>query len=747
MNSQYRDVYDEPLDTRFKYPIDKCKTLDKELTANAQKLRFKFQREYEMVRKDLDNLGRTPVQIKPGINCALEAIVNQVYTPPGYTANMLRKQGVCFMAEFVHEFYPLMKNYLKKRKIGFITYLEKVFSGEIWCDEYLLAGIAKMWHIRITIVSPMFSPPWEIFHDGETPHVVLVANGGDFGEHRGVTHFSASKGKSPEWRCVQPLQRTGEIAIYRGRMTGSITAVKAYEAIGRRICTEKASNITDALDDICESVQLLMQKKDKIVETMSSLNFEVDHVKYRQKYVVVSAPDYVRPKTAAVRRMQEESDIREKSQTQPKKDNTDDIVITGEEMGSLVKEFVTPAVHRKVRTKAEKKIHPEATFHTSKKRKKDKHHDQPKLLTEKQHENQEEERLPTLGKYESVSKSTVLRMEPGIIKIRDISLPREASSLEESDNVEAVSQEASLVQESDNVKSVPQQASGVEEKDNIEELSEYTGTFEVGMSDIESADRYLLEQKVITTQPGSLYTNFPEYHEVDPNAPDDTPVLFNKLPFDKASVDLYQRLSRKKDDAAKDKASQSKETIFSKAEVHQEHDYSQLTHTAQVQHEHDYSQVIGDDELHDIPGDDLDVYLPSSEHHSPKKRRLETDIPAVHKSEAQDIPSKVVIQVQRKGATSSIQKVPLQKKFACKYCGKTFTNSTYTNYHEERKCDKNMNRKLIVCECGKQYKNMTNYKDHRSKYHGEPSRHICNTCGASFPHQNGLVRHRKSYKH
>ena len=416
MSSQYKDVYDEPLDTRFKYPVDKYKTPEKELSDNAQKCRFKFQREYEMVKKDLDNLGRSPVQIKPGMNCALDAILYQVYTPPGYTANMLRKQGVCFMAEFVHEFYPLMKNYLKQRKIRFITYLEKVFSGEIWCDEYLLAGIAKMWHIRITVVSPMFSPPWDIFYNGETPHVVLVANGGDFGEHRGVTHFSASKGKSPEWRRMQPLQRMGEIAIYRGRMTGAVTAVSAYKAIAKRICTQKASDITDALDDICESVQLLMDKKDKIVKTMSSLNFAIDHVKYRQQYRVVSVPDYVKPKTAAVRRAQEESNIREKPQPQPKKDTADDIVVTAEEMGGLVKEFVSPGVHRKVRTKAEKKIHPEATFHTSKKRKKDKHHYQPKLLAEKQDENQEEQRLPSLGKYESVSKSTVLMMEPELSK-------------------------------------------------------------------------------------------------------------------------------------------------------------------------------------------------------------------------------------------------------------------------------------------------------------------------------------------
>ena len=120
------------------------------------------------------------------------------------------------MAEFVHVFFPLMKNYLEEWKIGFTTYLEKMFTGEIWCDEFVLAAIGKMWQIRITIVSPFYAPPWDIFHNGLTLHVVLIANGADFGKQLGVSHFSSAKGKGKTWRCVQPLQRMGEVAKYYG---------------------------------------------------------------------------------------------------------------------------------------------------------------------------------------------------------------------------------------------------------------------------------------------------------------------------------------------------------------------------------------------------------------------------------------------------------------------------------------------------------------------------------------------------
>ena len=129
---------------------------------------------------------------------------------------MLRCQACCFMAEFVHVFFPLMKNYLEEWKIGFTMYLEKMFTGEIWCDEFVLATIGKMWQIRITIVSPFYAPPWDIFHNRLTPHVVLIINGADFGKQRGVSHFSSSKGKGKTWRGIQPLQHIGKVAKYYG---------------------------------------------------------------------------------------------------------------------------------------------------------------------------------------------------------------------------------------------------------------------------------------------------------------------------------------------------------------------------------------------------------------------------------------------------------------------------------------------------------------------------------------------------
>ena len=619
------------------------------MSKNAQKLHFRFQKDYESVRKDLDNLGRTPIQVKPGMNCPFEAILIQVYTPPGYTATMLRRQACCFMAEFVHVFFPLMKNYLKKRKIGFTTYLEKMFTGEIWCDEYILGAIAKMWQIRITVVSPLYSPPWDIFHDG-CAHMVLVANGGEFSESRGVTHFSSLKGKASSWRCVQPPQRIAEIARYYGCMTGSITAVQAYAATGKRIAIEKATQITEELDDICETVKLLMEKKDKLIETMDDLNFEVDHVKYRQKYVVVSSVEYVRPKLAAVRRIQEDTNTSKNKET-VESDKAANVVVTADDMEGLMEEFVYPEVHRKIiRTKAEKKMHPEGHLEPSqkdieqsqpKKRKKDKHHskdmtikklvmkmnekeqEKQKVLREEKRKSQEEQPLPTLGDYENIIESNTVSMEPGVVTVKDIVLPTEESS--------------------------------VQENENIEELQEYTNTFqvEVDAKDIENVDKYLVQENVITSQPRSAQTdirqmmNLQNYYDVNPNAPDNTPVMYKNLPFNKGSVDFFERLT--KDSKSTDSTrktmvhptTERKDTGIHKMKStgiklgtglqifnpNKPDDNSETTGQ--------FQEVIDADDLQEVPSDDLDIYLPQSENVSAKKTHVQTDIVKVHRNEQQ----------------------------------------------------------------------------------------------------------------
>ena len=155
----------------------------------------------------------------------------------------------------------------------------------------------------------------------------------------------------------------------------------------------------------------------------------------------------------------------------------------------------------------------------------EKEEEKQKLLKCKKHQSDKrinEEPLPTLGDYEELIQDPDLSMEPGVIRVRDAALPLEEKQLKV--------------------------------HKNVEELSEYYGKFEdeISEKDRQNVDKYLVEQNVITTQPGSVHMDitrvqhYPDYSEIRVNAPDNIPVLYQGVPFDKGPVDLFMRLEGSK---------------------------------------------------------------------------------------------------------------------------------------------------------------------------------------------------------
>ena len=87
-----------------------------------------------------------------------------------------------------------MEHYLKENRLSFSSYIVNLYNSNIWADEFMLGALAKMFDIKISIVSPSYDDVWKVYHESALPHVVLVSNRGDYGHKRGVTHFSTTKG-------------------------------------------------------------------------------------------------------------------------------------------------------------------------------------------------------------------------------------------------------------------------------------------------------------------------------------------------------------------------------------------------------------------------------------------------------------------------------------------------------------------------------------------------------------------------
>ena len=172
---------------------------------------------------------------------------------------------------------------------------------------------------------------------------------------------------------------------------------------------------------------------------MDELNFEVDVVKNRQKFVVVSSDEYAKLKLAAVRHIEGDVKMKKEEQTEKKSDNASDIVVTTEQMEGLMEEFVSPASHEKVvLTKAQKKIPPEGYSKTSKrdvqdssskKRKKEKNHRDMSIKKMVMRMNEKEEEKQILLKCKEHQSDEKINEEPlptlGVIKVKDIALPPE----------------------------------------------------------------------------------------------------------------------------------------------------------------------------------------------------------------------------------------------------------------------------------------------------------------------------------
>ena len=98
--------------------------------------------------------------------------------------------------------------------------------------------------------------------------------------------------------------------------------------------------------------------------------------------------------------------------------------------------------------------------------------------------------------------------------------------------------------------------------------------------------------------------------------------------------------------------------------------------------------------------------------------------------------------------TSNLQSTSTKtfsKKYLCEFCGKDFVSNSYRHKHEEWMCIMNPNRKKIQCPyCEETYRHEQNFKDHVSSKHTGVKSNICKICGASFDHQNQLVRHKQT---
>ena len=68
-----------------------------------------------------------------------------------------------------------MADYLKQYKFAFEGYVLGTSQATICCDAYMVGTLSPMWNVSITIVLPVYTSPWEIFHHSSKQTIVVLA--------------------------------------------------------------------------------------------------------------------------------------------------------------------------------------------------------------------------------------------------------------------------------------------------------------------------------------------------------------------------------------------------------------------------------------------------------------------------------------------------------------------------------------------------------------------------------------------
>ena len=213
---------------------------------------------------------------------------------------MFRHQVAEHFAQYPDFLAPKMKEYLKNCKISYNHYIYAVYHGEIWCDEYILGAVGRMYNIWISVISRLFSDLWNVYHDGQQkPDVVLVTNGWGFRTHYDrITHFSATKGTEDKWKCIGSNQQIQAVEMYTGYSEGQMMGLDFSTINQSQMIVKKGQEVLKNVNELCHDIKRICIRRDEIITDLKTLDIEVgDFWKLTSYYTREELPEFMSQRT------------------------------------------------------------------------------------------------------------------------------------------------------------------------------------------------------------------------------------------------------------------------------------------------------------------------------------------------------------------------------------------------------------------------------------------------------------------
>ena len=207
-----------------------------------------------------DLSGRILVPCDLTADSMLEAILHQIsHKHDKYKVFELRKQICYFMVKYPEIFEPLCRKHFEENEESYESFVLNFFHGLAYPRlNVVTAVIAKMWNIRVSVVTPRGI--YKMYHNSrqKSADLVIVWNGvsGD------DSHYSGAKIDNPQWRPIKGLDWAGDVKI--------LSNVKNAAALAEKMCRKRnAKKIFEEYNEVSETIL-------NMKETLVNMNEEVN---------------------------------------------------------------------------------------------------------------------------------------------------------------------------------------------------------------------------------------------------------------------------------------------------------------------------------------------------------------------------------------------------------------------------------------------------------------------------------------
>ena len=274
---KYKGSVKVPIPAGMRYPSQRTYNVSEDIPIEVQTLRLRSQRQLNIVKNHLSRFDRTAIPTDPGNNNGLRAICMQLHTPKKFRLDAFRHQLASYILQEVDFFFPILQNYLNRKQLTFNSYVQGIYDGVIWCDEYMIGAIVRMFNVRISLVSPHFNDVWHIFHDAcEPPDILVIVNGVDFDVPRdAITHITATKGVEQSWNCVGHNQVLDSVGDFSGFTEGQKIGLDFNTLSENRDILLKTHNVLKDINQLCRDVKEICSLRDRTVEQLQDIKIDI----------------------------------------------------------------------------------------------------------------------------------------------------------------------------------------------------------------------------------------------------------------------------------------------------------------------------------------------------------------------------------------------------------------------------------------------------------------------------------------